>query len=185
MHDDAQITRLRIADAKDATRIAALHASSWRSTYRGVLSEDYLNGPVEAERHLFWRIRLDRPRSGLWTVMAEGPDGSFLGFLCLLFDHAPRWGTLIDNLHVRPDLKRRGVGRLLMRAAARHLLAASAQHPVHLYVGEANRPAQDFYHKFGGEAVERLLHDEPDGGQAPVLRFAWASPAALAAAAGA
>ncbi len=183
MHDDAPTSRLRVALPQDAERVAALHALSWRHTYRGLLGDSYLDGPVEGERRLFWRNRLDHPPAGLWTVLAEGEDGGLLGFLCLLFDHDPRWGTLIDNLHARPDLKRQGFGAALMRAAASHLLDAPAHPPVYLFVAEENRPAQAFYRKLGGEEVDRVVHDEPDGSRLPALRFAWPSPAALAGAA--
>lgn len=181
--DDAEPT-LRAATAADADRVAALHALSWRSAYRGSLSDAYLDGPVETERRTFWRQRYEASRTGLWTVLAEDAAGVLEGFLCLLADHDPHWGTLVDNLHARPDRRRQGLGRALMRAAADHLLHALPRRPIYLFVLEANRSAQAFYRRLGGDAVESLVSDEPDGGRQPVLRFAWASPAALAEAAG-
>ena len=101
---------LRVATADAAERGAALHAVSWRSAYRGSFSDAYLDGPVETERRSFWRERFQHPRAGFWTVLAEEADGVLQGFLCLLADHDPHWGTLIDNLHARPDRKGRGLG---------------------------------------------------------------------------
>ena len=38
---------LRAMTAADATIVARLHAASWRTAYRGILSEEYLAGDVE------------------------------------------------------------------------------------------------------------------------------------------
>lgn len=181
MDDDAPT--LRPATPADAERVAALHVLSWRSAYRGSFSDAYLDGPIEAERRSFWHNRYDHPRAGLWTVLAEAADGSLEGFLCLLADHDPHWGTLIDNLHARPDRKRRGVGRALMRAAADHLLHALPRRPLYLYVLETNVAAQAFYRGLGGRDAERLVTETSDGGRLPVARYAWPSSAALAEAA--
>lgn len=171
---------LRVATVDDAERVAALHAISWRSAYRGSFSDAYLDGPVEAERRSFWRERFEHPRAGFWTVLAEEADGVLQGFLCLLADHDPHWGTLIDNLHARPDRKGRGLGRALMRAAADHLIHALPRRPVHLDVLECNEPAQAFYRRLGGVRGDRFVTETSDGGRQSVFRFAWPSPAALA-----
>ncbi len=172
--------RLRDATSDDAERLAALHTLSWRSAYRGIYSDAYLGHPVETERRILWRDRCDHPRAGLWTVVAEDDAGDLVGFLCLLADHDARWGTLIDNLHVHPERKGRGLGRVLMRAAADHLLHALPRVPVHLDVFERNAAAQAFYRRLGGTAADHVVHEEPDGSRQTVVRYAWPSPAALA-----
>lgn len=178
------VCSLRVATMNDADRVAALHAISWRSAYRGSLSDDYLDGPVEAERRGFWRQRCDHPRTGLWTVLAEDAGGVLRGFLCLLADHDLHWGTLIDNLHAHPDHKGRGLGRALMRAAADHLLYALPRRPIYLDVLERNLAAQAFYQRLRGEKADHLVTEMPDGNRQSVFRYAWASPATLAEAAG-
>ena len=172
--------RLRVAGAEDADALAALHAESWRSSYRGSYSDAYLDGPIVPERRHFWRQRYAHPRAGLWSVMAEGPHGELLGFVCLLADHDPHWGTLIDNVHVASGHKGQGIGRMMMAAAAEHLLHQLPRRPIYLTVLESNLPARAFYRRIGGETAEHLVQTVPDGSQVPVLRIAWASPAALA-----
>ena len=36
--------------------IAALQTESWRSAYRGILPESYLDGPILEERQTHWQI---------------------------------------------------------------------------------------------------------------------------------
>jgi hypothetical protein len=42
-------TRIRIAQQEDSVAIAAVHAASWRGSYRGILSDKYLNDELESE----------------------------------------------------------------------------------------------------------------------------------------
>ncbi len=42
-------------------------------------------------------------------MLAEDRDG-LVGFAHTVFDDDPRWGALLDNLHVVYGEKRRGVG---------------------------------------------------------------------------
>ncbi len=174
--------RLRPAGPADADAVADLHARSWRATYRGSLSDAYLDGPVAEERQTFWRRRLRHPMPDLWSMLAiaEGEAG-LAGFACAVLHQDERWGTLVDNLHVDPTGKRRGIGRMLMTALGRHLQDVGSAMPVHLFVLQANHAAIAFYEALGGQAVETLASTEPDGSTPPVARMAWASVAAFLA----
>lgn len=85
MPNDGSALRAAVGTDGDAT--AALHAASWRSACRGMMSDADLDGPVGRERQMFWHVRLRSPRAGLWTLLA---------------DHDHHGGTLIDNIHVAP-----------------------------------------------------------------------------------
>ena len=178
MRQDQKGTAFRMATEADSRALAALHVESWRANYRGALSDAYLDGPVEAERRSVWKERFERPRAGQIVMLAERA-GSLVGFICGFADHDRTWGTLIDNLHVAPSHKGRGLGRGLMRAIAQHLVQASPGRPIHLYVLEANHAARGFYDRLGGEPVEHGRKLEPDGSECSVIRYAWPSPARL------
>ena len=107
--------RLRLAVSDDAESIATLHVASWRSAYRGIFSDDYLDGPVESDRRLLWQNRLRDPRPGQIIVLAEDHEGALVGFACGFVDEDPHWGSFVNNLHVTPDQKGSGIGRALMR----------------------------------------------------------------------
>jgi predicted N-acetyltransferase YhbS len=120
---------LRPATADDATAIAALHAASWRRHYRGAYSDHFLDHEVESERLEVWTERLATPDADASTIVALAGD-SLIGFSHLRFGHHPTWGTLLDNLHVRADLKRGGVGTRLMAESARRVLARPTPGPL-------------------------------------------------------
>lgn len=169
----------REAGAADAERIAELHVRSWRATYRAVMSEAYLAGPIDAERLAVWRERLGLP-SPLRTVWLLEQAGELRGFACLELETDPHWGVFLDNLHAAPDQHGRGLGRALMRKAAQWALAQRPQEGMYLWVYAGNPNARAFYEYLGGLCVEDTLKETPDGGSAVTHRMAWA-PAALRA----
>lgn len=139
---------------------------------------------MEAERRAVWTARFMEPVDpDQVTVLAEailrpGAEGP-LGFCCILSGQDPVWGSLIDNLHVRPGLSRRRLGRWLLREAAVLVPDRHAATPMHLTVLEENARAIGAYESWGGDLVERLLTLESEGQRLPIRRYAWRSPAAL------
>lgn len=60
----------RAAVIDDAELIATLHAESWQRTYRGMMPDGFLDGPVAAERLDAWRNRLRNLSNDLWVDLA-------------------------------------------------------------------------------------------------------------------
>src|SRR5213078_353301 len=110
--------QFRVADARDASAVAALHADSWRRHYRGAYSDAFLDGDVLENRRAEWKRRLGSPGGDSCTILAE-LHGEIVGLAHTIFDAAPEYGALLDNLHVRHDLKRSGVGKRLMAETAK------------------------------------------------------------------
>lgn len=173
-------TALRLMTPADADTIAALHASSWRSAYRGVFTDHYLDHEADAERREVWRARLrgDAP-GGDWGVVAEDDAGRLLGFAYVMPGHDPIWGDYLDNLHVAPGLKGGGIGRRLMQAVAERLRRDGSARPLYLWVLEVNTAARGFYERLGAELTDRQLSDPLAGQQHPVWRCVWRQPATL------
>ncbi|MGH8888774.1 MAG: GNAT family N-acetyltransferase [Acidothermaceae bacterium] len=174
---------LRAAGPTDAEQIALLHADSWRKHYRGVYSDSYLDGDLVDDRRAVWHARLNAPAQ-TFTTRADD-DGEFVGFIHVVLDDDPQWGTLVDNLHVTAERKRAGIGRALLASAA-EAIAERATHPsMYLWVQEANTPAQAFYRAVGGSCVETAKVGLPGGvpgrltGTPNKLRFAWPDVAAI------
>jgi len=164
---------LRIAGPQDAALIGSLHGMSWRSAYTNVLSADYLAGPVMDERGAVWAKRFAANDPSLHVIIAE-EDGQALGFAGIYGGSDPVYGTLLDNLHLLPQAKGQGLGKLLLCEAARWTLAHYPGQTLYLTVWEVNTPARDFYQRMGGEEVERLMHTKLDGtGEAPILRVVF------------
>ena len=171
---------LRPMRADDADAVAALHATSWRSAYRGIFTDHYLDHEADTERRDAWRARLqvDAP-SADWGLVAEDAQGRLVGFVYVQPAHDPVWGDYLDNLHVAPDLKGAGLGRQLMQAVAERLRQDGSTRPLYLWVLEANTAARRFYERLGAELTDRQLSDPLAGQQHPVWRCVWRGPSLL------
>jgi ribosomal protein S18 acetylase RimI-like enzyme len=170
---------LREATAGDIEAVAGLHADSWRRNYRGAFLDSFLDGDVFAERVEVWTDRLTHPEPTSFTIVAEH-DGDFLGFSYTKLDEDPRWGALLDNLHVTHAHKRLGIGSRLVAETARELGARAPHSGLYLFVLEQNTAAQAFYAARGGIEVDRAIRGPfPGGGTAPSLRIAWPDPSEL------
>jgi GNAT superfamily N-acetyltransferase len=170
---------LREATAADASAIAALHTASWRDAYRTIFDAAYLAGPVVQDRIDVWTERFNSPSPAQHVIVAE-EDGKLVGFVCVFGARDETWGSLVDNLHVLPHLKGKGAGKLLLQSGARWASRAYPSAGLHLWVYEANEGACRFYDRMGGQNVERTTKST-HGGTAPIFRYWWADPAALAA----
>ena len=172
-------TLCRPAAFSDAASIAGLHADSWRRHYRGAYSDTYLDGDILDDRSAVWSERLGKNDGSHYTIVAER-DGQLIGFAHTRLDSDPEWGSLLDNLHVRHDLKRRGVGSALMRGTALVLRDRRPSGGLYLWVLKQNTAAQAFYSAQGGTIVGESLGGQfPGGGRAPRLRYAWPDPGVL------
>ncbi|MFE0755756.1 GNAT family N-acetyltransferase [Inquilinus sp. NPDC058860] len=171
---------IRPATAADAAAIADLHQRSWRSAYRGLLPDSYLDGQAGDELAARWRTAFteDEPRRVILVAMAA--DG-IAGFVAAWPKGADR--ALIDNLHVAPGQRGGGLGRRLMSRAAAELRRQGFR-AAFLEVIEGNHGARGFYRRLGG--VEGELFVEPIGGHPTrVIPVAWDDLAVLEAAGGA
>jgi predicted N-acetyltransferase YhbS len=169
----------REATERHADAIAALHADSWRRHYRGAYLDSYLDGDIVSERREVWRTRLTPRRLNQLTVCAE-LDGDVVGFSHALFDHDPQWGALLENLHVRSDLKGARIGTRLLSMAAQELVRTRPSQSLCLWVLDQNAAAQAFYEARGGTRAETKLRGPfPGGGMAVGHRYFWHDPQLL------
>jgi ribosomal protein S18 acetylase RimI-like enzyme len=169
---------IRVATASDAEAIASLHAESWRENYRGAYADAFLDGDVFADRRRVWTDRLGAPEGRAVTIVAD-EQGAVAGFAHVILDDDPTWGALLDNLHVAPAFKRRGIGRELMAASAEAVIARAPGSSMFLWVLETNAAAQAFYRRLGGTCEGSEETQPPGGGTVVGLRYVWRDPSTL------
>jgi GNAT superfamily N-acetyltransferase len=140
--------------------------------------DEYLDGDVVEDRLGVWTQRFASPAEDQFVLLATDGD-DLLGFVCAYGNHDVQWGTLVDNLHVRPDQQGRGIGRRLLEASA---IWSRQRYPgalLHLWVLDANTKARRFYELLGAEAHESAVAEPPGGGSVTSWRYVWSSFDAL------
>lgn len=150
---------VRPATVADAAAIAAVHRESWRTTYAGILPLDVIAAQAGRRSEAGWRRRLIEAPDWEATFIAER-GGEAVG-LANCGDARHQLEGIeaeIYALYVLQPHQRRGVGRALVRACARHFVR-HGQFGFYLWVLKANR-ARLFYEAMGGaemaEKVERV-----------------------------
>jgi ribosomal protein S18 acetylase RimI-like enzyme len=170
--------QIRFASAHDADAIARLHVQSWQQTYRGTLSDHYLDELALAERSQIWLQRLSAPAENqrIWVAC---DDELLLGFCCLYLAKDAQWGTYLDNLHLAANAQGLGIGTRLMSIAAAGVLAEYGEERLYLYCNESNTAGQYFYQRRGGQICGSEIWHAPDGSAVKALRYVWASATEL------
>ena len=68
--------RVRAAVERDAEAVAHVHVESWRSTYRGLVPDDYLAGLSVERRADNWRRLIKRLKSRILLLKVSRPSRS-------------------------------------------------------------------------------------------------------------
>lgn len=153
---------IRRARPSDAPAIGAVHVAAWRSTYPGILPDEFLTR-LSVTRQAAHYDNAIRGGVGVHVATASGLDvpGSstaapatprVIGFVT---DDRARTSGLadgeIETRYVLDDFRERGLGRRLMRAAASHLISVGCR-SCFVWVLRDN-PSRWFYERLGGRAV--------------------------------
>ncbi|MFC0626324.1 GNAT family N-acetyltransferase [Kribbella deserti] len=125
----------------------------------------------------FWSARLAAP-AGTATVLAEYGD-QLAGFVHVVLDHEPKWGSLVDNLHVHHSPQRSGIGTRLLARAAEAVTDHATSKAMYLWVLRQNLAAQRFYLASGATCRDTATAPPPGGdparlnGSPECLRMTW------------
>jgi ribosomal protein S18 acetylase RimI-like enzyme len=143
---------IRAATPADAADLAVAHACSWRSAYRGVLSDEFLDALGPDRWRAAWAESLtatDWPRRGTLLACA---DDEVVGFVSVGPTRDDDAGTVptgeVTGIYVVPAWWGAGVGTALM-AAAQAMLTDAGCREATLWVLRDNVRARRFYERTG------------------------------------
>lgn len=164
--------KIREALAIDAQSIADIHTTSWRNTYQNVLTAQYLSDVVLLERNEVWKSRFTAPQANQYVAVAER-SGEVVGFVCAYVGENSKWGSYLDNLHIRKAYQSMGIGRSLLIDAAKWCHQREPHKGMCLLVNQDNVKAQAFYNLLGARNAENGVWNAPDGSAVPTYWFVW------------
>jgi ribosomal protein S18 acetylase RimI-like enzyme len=161
--------QLRQALPADADELGCVHVQAWRETYQGLMPDAVLAALDPAQRAAMWRDVMGR---GMTVRLAE-LEGQIVGFGASgpQRDASLPFAGEVHAIYVLQRAQRLGVGRRLMAAMARDLLARGTGSCL-LWVLEANTPARRFYAALGGREVARR-EQARDGFTDIGIAYAW------------
>jgi len=141
---------IREARESDAAAIARIHVDTWRTTYRGIIADEVLDGMSYDAAERAARSRIAEPEMGTFAYVAEEDDGQVIGFVWggPDRDNNPRYKGEVYAIYILKDYQRNGIGRLLLTAASARLLEQGLGSML-TWVFKDN-PSRAFYERMGG-----------------------------------
>jgi len=138
-----------MATEHDAVGISHVHVDSWRTTYAGIVPEEYLATLNEAERAPLWREWLTRD---IQVYIAE-LDGEIIGFISggPIREPVQHYDAELFALYLLQQTQGHGIGTALLRELAGTLNSKGFTSMV-VWVLEKN-PSKNFYTKLGARLV--------------------------------
>jgi len=142
---------VRAARPADAPAIARVHVDSWRTSYRGILPDDFLASLSEAGYLERWTRQLDDP--SLLIFVAE-EDGEVVGFSSGGKERAGEDGFSgeLYAIYLLESAKRHGHGRELVRATVEGLRSMGIDDMI-IWALTDNTAARKFYERLGGVVI--------------------------------
>ncbi|MDQ6831916.1 MAG: GNAT family N-acetyltransferase, partial [Chloroflexota bacterium] len=116
---------IREAAAADAPAIARVHVESWRTTYRGIVSDEVLANLSVERRERSWVERLGKPGGPEFVYVAVNDTEAVIGFAS---GGPEREGDSVYTgelyaIYLLAGQQGKGIGRRLLRAVAERLAA--------------------------------------------------------------
>ena len=145
--------RIRQATPADAPDIAKVNVESWRSTYNGIVPNQYLNGMSHEKREKQWRSIIENPDS--IVLVAEGIDGSIGGYIS---GGRERSGKIsfegeLYAIYLLKEWQRKGIGKQLVKQMLDEMRNKHIANMM-VWVIEDN-PSKRFYELIGGKPIFR------------------------------
>ena len=165
---------VRRARLSDAAAIGAVHVAAWRSAYPGLLPDSYLSRLSAVRQARYYESAIGAGGTVIVAAPQETKAGATPRLVGFTTAGPARKAGLgdgeIETLYVLDDWRDQGIGRGLMRAAAKDL-AAQGCRSAYLWVLRDN-PSRFFYQHLGGQ---QAAHGETRvaGVTLPQTAFCW------------
>lgn len=163
---------IRQATPEDAAGIAKVHVDTWRTTYHGIVPEEYLENMSYEESEKRWVARLNISEGKTCIYVAEDEAGHIVGFVCggPDRDNDPVYKAELYAIYILQAYHSQGLGRRLTLALVEGLLQMDLDSMI-LWVFAVN-PARRFYEALGGQLV-KANQFEISGVPIDEVAYAW------------
>jgi GNAT superfamily N-acetyltransferase len=126
-----------------------VHVQSWRTTYAGIVPEEYLATLDEAKRALMWRDQIARDT----LVYIADLDGDTVGFISggAIREPVQTYDAELYAIYLLEQAQRQGIGTALLQELTKSLLSQAFTSMI-VWVLEKN-PSRHFYARSGAQIV--------------------------------
>jgi len=162
---------IRKAVVADAAAIARVHVDSWRTAYRGIISDSYLATLSYDQRRNGWKDVIENERSFVFVAEEERP-GLIVGFVNGGKERSKNsdYTGELGSIYLLEDYRGQGIGQRLVITLVKKLIE-SGNNSMLVWV-LAKNPYRKFYEKLGGKYV-RAQQIEIGGSSYEEIAYGW------------
>ena len=145
---------IRRANIEDADGIAKVHVDSWKTTYKGIIPNNFLNGLSYEDRTELWKQNINKEDN--YVIIAENEQGKIIGFA----DAWKRERNIEENtcdltsIYLLEQYQGAGIGKALMKELFIHFKQMGYS-KIFVDVLEDNK-TKYFYEYYGAKFVKNV-----------------------------
>ena len=144
---------IRKATIVDAEDIAKVHVDSWKTAYKGILPDEFLNRLSYEQRTMLWeRNTLEQN-----VYVAENAEGKVVGFSIGEKERTEMYDGYegeLNAIYILKAYQRQGIGKLLIQPVVEELLQKGITTMIVKVIEE--NPSRVFSESLGAHIVDRL-----------------------------
>jgi ribosomal protein S18 acetylase RimI-like enzyme len=147
---------IRRMSSEDSAGIGRVHALTWKTTYRGIIPDSYLDAIQIEEWQQRWIPNLNNPAPNTFGHVAENEeDNEIVGFVRGGPTRNPElpYRAELYAIYILEAYQQRGLGRRLVQALAKDLQSVGFSDML-LWVLEENHASRRFYEALGGQYIK-------------------------------
>ncbi|MBE1554195.1 GNAT superfamily N-acetyltransferase [Filibacter limicola] len=160
---------IRKAELEDTMGIAKVHVDSWRTTYKGIVPDAFLENLSYEQREQIWKGAVKANH----VYIAEDGDGQVIGFSTGGTERTGKYELYTGELYAIYVLKEhqgKGIGRLLVQSVVDDLKNMKLNSML-IWAIEEN-PACRFYEAIGGKKIDSM-EIEIAGKKLKEIAYGW------------
>lgn len=145
--------KIRAAELSDAGGIAKVHVDSWRTTYKNIIPEEFLENLSYQSREELWINIIPK---GI-VFVAENDEGQIVGFSSggkeRSGDYKEYQGEL-SSIYILKEFQGQGIGKALVKSVTKEL-GKSGMNTMLVFVLADNNSTL-FYEAMGGKVIDKI-----------------------------
>lgn len=148
---------IREANLSDAFSIAKVNVDTWRTTYKGTVSDEYLNELSFHKMEKKWTNFINNSsRDKKYIFVADDDENGVIGFASCGIEReiVNSSNGELYAIYIMEDYQNRGIGRLLFNCVVKKLEELKFNFML-IWALEDNHEACQFYELMGGKKVKQ------------------------------
>ncbi|MGM0778673.1 MAG: N-acetyltransferase family protein [Bacillota bacterium] len=145
--------KIRAAKLSDAGGIAKVHVDSWRTTYKNIIPEEFLENLSYQSREELWIHIIPK---GI-VFVAENDEGQIVGFSSGGKERSGEYKEFqgeLTSIYILKEFQGQGIGKALVKSVTKELGKSGINTMLVFVLADNNSTL--FYEAIGGKVIDKI-----------------------------